>query len=184
MSPSMAYDALIVGGGPGGLYAAWRLAHDGFSVVVCEEHDAVGVPIHCTGVLGADSFDEFDLPRETVLNALPTIRFVSPAGLELRYTAPAVQAVVIDRGLFDRILADRARAAGAELRVHARVDMAPIRTWGPSRRSTGTAQAKPPGATAAPKCTSTSPSARTGSSRCAVCRYRRGRPRPNRRCSA
>src|SRR2546425_12620639 len=117
----MTYDALIVGGGPGGLYAGWRLAHDGFSVVVCEEHDAVGVPIHCTGVLGADSFDEFDLPRETVLNALPTIRFVSPAGLELRYTSPAVQAVVIDRGLFDCTLADRARAAGAELRVHARV---------------------------------------------------------------
>jgi digeranylgeranylglycerophospholipid reductase len=121
MSPPMAYDALIVGGGPGGLYAAWRLAHDGFSVIVCEEHDAVGVPIHCTGVLGADSFDEFDLPRETVLNTLPTIRFVSPAGLELRYTPPAVQAVVIDRGLFDRTLADRARAAGAELRVHTRV---------------------------------------------------------------
>ena len=121
MSPSMPYDALIVGGGPGGLYTAWRLAHDGFSVIVCEEHDAVGVPVHCTGVLGADSFDEFDLPRETVLNPLPTIRFVSPAGLELRYTPPAVQAVVIDRGRFDRTLAERARAAGAELRVHARV---------------------------------------------------------------
>jgi geranylgeranyl reductase family protein len=121
MSPLMPYDALIVGGGPGGLYTAWRLACDGFTVVVCEEHDAVGVPVHCTGVLGADSFDEFDLPRETILNPLPTIRFVSPSGVELRYTPPAVQAVVIDRGLFDRMMAERARAAGAELRVHARV---------------------------------------------------------------
>ena len=121
MTPSMTYDALIVGGGPGGLYAAWRLAHDGFSVVVCEEHHAVGIPVHCTGVLGADSFEEFALPRETVLNPLPTIRFLSPTGIELRYTPAAVQAVVIDRGRFDHTLADWARSAGAELRAGARV---------------------------------------------------------------
>src|SRR5438034_1177144 len=41
MSRLMTYDALIVGGGPGGLYAAWRLAHEGYSVVVCEEHAAI-----------------------------------------------------------------------------------------------------------------------------------------------
>jgi geranylgeranyl reductase family protein len=117
----MTRDALIVGGGPGGLYAAWRLAHDGFSVLVCEEHDAIGVPVHCTGVLGADTFEEFALPRETVLNPLPTIRFVSPVGLELRYTPRDVQAVVIDRGRFDHTLADWARSSGAELRANARV---------------------------------------------------------------
>ncbi len=121
MAPSMTYDALIVGGGPGGLYAAWRLAQGGVRVVVCEEHQAVGVPVHCTGVLGADSFDEFELPRETVLNPLPTIRFVSPTGLELRYTPPDVQAVVIDRGEFDGTLAEWARSCGAELRANARV---------------------------------------------------------------
>ena len=121
MSPSMTYDALIVGGGPGGLYTAWRLAHGGFRVLVCEEHPSIGVPVHCTGVLGADSFDEFELPRETVLNPLPTIRLVSPTGLEIRYTPADVQAVVIDRGLFDGTLADWARASGAELRTRARV---------------------------------------------------------------
>jgi geranylgeranyl reductase family protein len=117
----MTYDALIVGAGPGGLYAAWRLAQDGFRVVVCEEHHAVGVPAHCTGVLGADSFEDFALPRDTVLNPLRTIRFVSPTGAELRYTPPELQAVVIDRVRFDGTLAEWAMSAGAELRPRARV---------------------------------------------------------------
>jgi geranylgeranyl reductase family protein len=114
-------DVLIVGGGPGGLYAAERLAGHGVSVLVCEEHDAIGTPVHCTGVLALDSFDTFELPRATTLNALTTARFVSPAGLVVSYTPPSPMAVVIDRVAFDRALAARATAAGAELRGGSRV---------------------------------------------------------------
>jgi geranylgeranyl reductase family protein len=115
------YDALIVGGGPGGLFAARQLARAGASVVVCEEHERIGAPVHCTGVLGSETFDEFDLPRDAVLNALTTVRFVSPAGLEVRYTPSTEQAVVLDRALFDCGLADAAAARGAELRVNTRI---------------------------------------------------------------
>src|SRR5471032_2027866 len=121
MLPRMGYDALIVGGGPAGLFTAFRLAEAGFSVVVCEEHDEIGTPVHCTGVLSASAFDEFDLPRNTILNPLTTVRFVSPAGLQVRYSPPTLQAVVIDRAAFDRGLAAKATAAGAEIRLNARV---------------------------------------------------------------
>jgi len=84
MPSHLSIDALVVGGGPAGLYAAWRLAHAGFAVVVCEEHEAIGSPAHCTGVVSAGSFDEFTLPRETILNSLTSVRFVSPAGLQVR----------------------------------------------------------------------------------------------------
>jgi digeranylgeranylglycerophospholipid reductase len=121
MPSHQSIDALVVGGGPAGLYAAWRLAHAGFAVVVCEEHEAIGSPAHCTGVVSAGSFDEFTLPRETILNALTTVRFVSPAGLQVRYTPPSLEAVVVDRAEFDRRLAAQAAAAGAELRLQTRV---------------------------------------------------------------
>jgi geranylgeranyl reductase family protein len=117
----MTFDVLIVGGGPAGLYAASRLAQAGVSTMLCEEHDEIGHPVHCTGVVSAASFDELDLPRASILNPLTTVRFVSPSGLELRYTPPTLQAVVIDRARFDKQLAARARAAGAELRVGTRV---------------------------------------------------------------
>jgi digeranylgeranylglycerophospholipid reductase len=114
-------DVLIVGGGPGGLYAASRFAHAGYRVLVCEEHETIGEPVHCTGIVASDSFDEFDLPRDAVLNALTRVTFVSPSLVPIGYTTPKAEAVVIDRGRFDRALADRARLAGAEVRAGARV---------------------------------------------------------------
>lgn len=117
----MRFDVLVVGAGPAGLYAAWRLAQAGFSTLVCEEHATVGTPVHCTGVLSAASFDEFPIPREAILNPLKTVRFISPAGLQVRYTPPTLQAVVIDRARFDQRLAARAQGSGAEIRLNTRV---------------------------------------------------------------
>ena len=106
-------DVAIVGGGPGGLSAARRLAADGWSVTVFEEHDHVGTPVHCTGVLAEDVIGSMDLPAEAVLNPLSTVRFVAPAGHSFDYTTTTTEAVVIDREIFDSALARRAEAAGA-----------------------------------------------------------------------
>jgi geranylgeranyl reductase family protein len=114
-------DALIVGGGPGGLFMAARLAERGVHTLVCEEHARIGDPVHCTGVLSADSFGGFDLPDSAILNHLTAVRFVSPGGIPVEYATPTPLATVIDRPAFDRTLADRAVAAGAELRAGARV---------------------------------------------------------------
>ncbi|MBY0493715.1 MAG: NAD(P)/FAD-dependent oxidoreductase [Cyanobacteria bacterium] len=114
-------DAAIVGGGPGGLSAARRLAAGGWSVTVFEEHDRVGTPVHCTGVLAEDVIASMDLPAESILNPLATVRFVAPAGHSFDYTTATTEAVVIDRETFDSALARRAESAGATLVRGARV---------------------------------------------------------------
>ena len=114
------FDAIIVGGGPAGLYAAGELARAGAHVVVVEEHPTIGEPVHCTGVLAASAFDEFRIPTHSVLNELRTVQFYAPAGFAIGYSTPTTEAVVIDRARFDADLAARATSAGATLHRGAR----------------------------------------------------------------
>jgi geranylgeranyl reductase family protein len=114
-------DVAVIGGGPGGLHAASLLADAGFVVTLFEEHTEVGEPVHCTGVLADDAFDEFELSRASILNTLSTARFVSPAGFQISYTTPSIEAHVVDRRLLDRTIAQRTTRAGVRVCAGRRV---------------------------------------------------------------
>ena len=114
-------DVAVIGAGPAGLTAARALAARGHDVVVLEEYAGIGVPVHCTGVLGVDAFTEFDLPRESILGTAHTATFVAADGSSVSVDAERVKAAVVDRALFDQGLASSSRRAGAELRSGARV---------------------------------------------------------------
>jgi digeranylgeranylglycerophospholipid reductase len=114
-------DVAVIGAGPAGLTAARALASRGHDVVVLEEHARIGVPVHCTGVLGLDAFQEFDLTRNAILSTADSATFVAADGSTVSVDAEKARAVIVDRALFDQALADDSRAAGAELRPGTRV---------------------------------------------------------------
>ena len=130
-------DVIVVGGGPAGLLAARDLAASGFSATVLEEHEVIGVPVHCTGVLGMDAFDELDLPRETILQTVHAARFISANGSSLVIDHERVRAAIIDRGSFDATLAANASAAGAEIRPGCRVRQIDVTSEGVSVATAG-----------------------------------------------
>src|ERR671922_759756 len=114
-------EVVASGGGPAGLTAAAELARSGHNVIVIEEHATIGAPVHCTGVLAAEAIDSLHLPRHAVLNPLSTVRFIAPSGRAFEYTTPRTEAVVIDRLVFDRALANAAVRAGASIEQGRRV---------------------------------------------------------------
>lgn len=123
----MEYDAIIVGGGPGGAGTAALLAQAGRRVLVVERERfpryQIGeslVPytyklLERIGVLDAVAREGF-VPK-------PGFHFVSPNGNLTRpiyfndyIQDPAFGCWQVERGRFDQILLDHARAAGAEVR--------------------------------------------------------------------
>jgi geranylgeranyl reductase family protein len=126
-------DVAVIGGGPAGLLVAARCAEAGLDVVLFEEHPAVGEPIHCTGVISLETAELAKIPEDIVLRRLTHARLHAPGGrsCEIPWQAGAHdQILAIDRGAFDRALAARAAAAGAEIRTGRRVHAVALRDDG------------------------------------------------------
>jgi len=115
------HDVIIIGAGPAGLTTADALARGGRDVVVLEEHAVVGYPVHCTGILGQDAFDELELSRESILGFCRAASFLAPGGPEVLVETDRVIAAIVDRGQFDELLAARAERSGAAVCRGARV---------------------------------------------------------------
>ena len=107
------WDVVVVGGGPAGLITARDLAADGCSVVLLEEHNQIGAPVHCTGVLGCEAFEELGLDRRSILHIADSASFISASGHIVRLASERARAAVVDRQSFDAMLAADAAAAGA-----------------------------------------------------------------------
>jgi geranylgeranyl reductase family protein len=108
-------DTIVVGAGPAGLYCALLLAEAGFDVVVVEEHETVGMPTHCTGVVSDELSDLFKLPQSLILSRPTTCVLVSPTGRTFSFHDAEEGIAVIDRAEFDRELGAAAARAGVEI---------------------------------------------------------------------
>jgi geranylgeranyl reductase family protein len=108
-------DTIVVGGGPAGLYCALLLAEAGCDVAVLEEHETLGVPTHCTGVVSDELSALFKLPESLILSRPTTFLMTSPTGRTFPFAYAEEGIAVIDRAEFDRELGAAAARAGVEI---------------------------------------------------------------------
>ena len=113
-------DALVIGGGPGGLVAARELAagNPELDVVLIERDRAIGAPVRCGEGVGSAGVSEFIDPSGAawISRRISRVIFRSPNGTEVRVAEGDV-GYILDRTRFEPALAAEAGRAGAELLV-------------------------------------------------------------------
>ncbi len=113
-------DVIVCGGGPAGLVTAALVARGGLRTIVFEEHEEIGVPTHCAGILGWRCWDALPYkPMEAIVERAREISFVFPNSiLNLTLKKPAV---IVNRAVFDAALAERAASYGVSIINKAKV---------------------------------------------------------------
>ncbi len=110
------YDAVVVGAGPTGCVVSRRVAEAGFSVLLVEEHDEVGRPNHCAGLITPRALSLAELyPDGLVQNELSGAIIRSVSGRKISIGGDKTHAVAINRPQLDARLAVEAQESGAEL---------------------------------------------------------------------
>ena len=117
-------DAVVVGAGPVGCFAAMNLAKLGVATTVFEEHAEIGVPTHCAGHLSIRSLKNlglYPLPEGIVENTFSAANFYSPNGTKLTVRVKRPVTCAVNRELFDKFLAEKAETSGAHFRLSTRI---------------------------------------------------------------
>jgi len=107
---------VVIGAGPAGLLAAKEMAKEGHPVKVYEEHEKIGLPMHCTGLISKKGLDLLDVNyKEVVMNKCKGARIFSPGGEMLEVKRDSTEAVVVSRSGLDQLIAEEAQSEGAEI---------------------------------------------------------------------
>jgi digeranylgeranylglycerophospholipid reductase len=120
MTNSGIYDVIVIGGGPSGSRVAERLAEKGHSVLVLERKAALGDKC-CTGIIGRECAEAFNIDEKVILRKVNSAGIFSPSGNRVHVQREEIQACILDRAAFDISMAERAQRAGAEYRYENRV---------------------------------------------------------------
>jgi len=113
------YDMVVVGAGPAGAVAAWTAAQMGLSVLLLEKRQEIGVPVRCAEGIAERDLAPFVEPDERWISARVSkaeITAMAP-GQHETLRAEGGQGYILERRIFDRMLAERAAAAGAQVAV-------------------------------------------------------------------
>ncbi len=115
--PIMDHEAIVIGAGPAGLFSSIELAKRGHDVRILEEHDTIGEPDHCAGLLSTSGLRKLgiNIPEYIIQNSISGAKIYSPSGHSILIERGKNEAKVIDRRKFDRWLAERAERLGVNI---------------------------------------------------------------------
>ena len=109
------WDVVIVGAGPVGGHTANLLAKLGHSVLLLEEHNEIGRPFQCAGLVTPNAMKQVGL-YDTILEEIDGALIHGPSGTLVPVgTGGTVRTYVVCRKLFDEAVVKQSMASGATL---------------------------------------------------------------------
>lgn len=117
------HDILVAGGSIAGLAFASEAAKKGARVLVAEEHDEIGEPEKCDGLVSLRGLTKYGYPPvpDVIQNKITSAVIHSPSDRHFAVNASSLDVVVLDRSAFDKQVASTAASNGAEVRTGSRV---------------------------------------------------------------
>ena len=82
----------IVGAGPTGLQTAIRIKELGFEVSVLEEHESIGIPEHCTGLISKKGVEDLGIHLgDSLQNSIKGAKLFSPSGHMIKIKSKVIE---------------------------------------------------------------------------------------------
>ncbi len=124
---AVAYDIIIIGGGPGGSMTALTAAEKGLSVLLVERDPIIGAPVRCAEGVDHKGLTEFFEPDPRWIAAeINGYSLVSPDGRFVPMNNNDELGYILERTVFDRMIAEKAAKAGATVMTSVEaVDLSP-----------------------------------------------------------
>nr|WP_198300122.1 NAD(P)/FAD-dependent oxidoreductase [Thermococcus siculi] len=113
----MKYDVVVVGSGIAGPIVARNVAKAGYSVLLIDKKPAIGTPKQCAEGISIKVFDKYDIPydKRYINREIYGAKLYSPSGHELELRYKEASGVILERKVFDKMLAYYAAKAGADV---------------------------------------------------------------------
>ena len=107
------FDVCIIGASIAGNYLCYLLSKFNLRIAIIEEHEKIGLPFECAGIISQKLGQLIDLPSEVVLNRVKVAKVVAPSGKYIKL-AGEEKPYIVDRVALDRLFYEK----GLERRGH------------------------------------------------------------------
>ena len=109
------YDVVVIGGGPIGGYLSRRFNEFGHSVLIVEEHDEIGRPFQCAGLVNPESMKKVNLEK-SILKEIWGARIHSPSGIPVIIgNSDRIRTMAVCRKIFDEGVVLQALNSGSDI---------------------------------------------------------------------
>ncbi|MHA1913397.1 MAG: hypothetical protein ACW986_13065 [Promethearchaeota archaeon] len=95
------FDVTIIGASIAGNYLCYLLSHTNLKIAVVEDHEEIGLPLQCAGIVSQKITDLIEFPPEIILNRVTRAKIVAPNGQSITLSGNE-NPYIIDRIALDQ----------------------------------------------------------------------------------